>query len=95
MPSQPFSVRFDEKLKARLDEIAAREDRSLGYLVQKAVEEFVEARGFFFEEMKRAEAEANKGVFTSWEKVKAWTDSWDTDHELPMPEPDIFPEKQT
>lgn len=36
-------------------------------------------------------AEADKGIFVSAEAVHRWMESWDTDHELPMPEPDIFP----
>lgn len=35
-------------------------------------------------------AEADKGVFISEEKMTAWIESWDTDSELPPPEPDIF-----
>lgn len=43
------------------------------------------------EAIRAAIAEADKGVFVSSEAVHRWMESWDTDNELPMPEPDIFP----
>jgi len=39
-----------------------------------------------------AVAEADKGIFVSQEAVDRWMESWGTENELPMPEPDIFPE---
>ena len=44
------------------------------------------------EAIKAALAEADKGVFVSAEAVHRWMESWDTDNELPIPEPDIFPD---
>jgi predicted transcriptional regulator len=92
MASPPFSVRLSDDLKSRLEKEAEREDRSAGYLVQKAVEEFLDARDFFRSEMEAAIAEADKGVFISGEAMHRWMESWDTDNELSPPEPDIFPE---
>jgi hypothetical protein len=37
-------------------------------------------------------AEADKGIFVSSEALDRWMASWDTDNELPIPEPDIFPD---
>lgn len=37
-------------------------------------------------------AEADKGIFVSQETVDRWMESWGTENELPMPEPDIFPD---
>ena len=93
MATVPFSVRLDESVKARLEAEAAREDRSAGYLVQQAVEEFLEGKEYFREQMRLAIAEADKGVFISEEAMNRWMESWDTDNELPPPEPDIFPDK--
>ncbi|WP_413992194.1 hypothetical protein ACMDCR_08950 [Labrys okinawensis] len=45
------------------------------------------------EALKIAVAEADKGIFISGEAVEAWVRSWDTENELPPPEPDIFPTK--
>ena len=44
--------------------------------------------------MDAAIAEAEKGVFISEEAMHSWIESWDTDHELPPPKPDIFLKKK-
>ena len=90
MAAAPFSVRLDEDIKVRLEKEAVREDRSASYIVQKALEEYLDYQEFFRREMEAAIAEADKGVFISYEKIKARMESWDTDHELPPPEPDVF-----
>jgi hypothetical protein len=35
-------------------------------------------------------AEAEKGIWISGEAMTRWIESWDTENELPPPEPDIF-----
>ena len=93
MPTTPFSIRLDTKVKARLEREARLEDRSAGYVAQKAIEDYLDAKAYKRECLREAVAEANKGVFISEEAMDAWVNSWDTDNELPMPEPDIFPPK--
>ena len=39
--------------------------------------------------VRAAIAEASKGEFISQEAMDTWIDSWDSDAELPPPEPDI------
>jgi predicted transcriptional regulator len=92
MATVPFSMRLDETIKSRLEKEAQRDDRSAGYLAQKAIENFLDERDFFYREMDAATAEANKGVFISESAMHRWMASWDTDNELPQPEPDIFPD---
>ena len=93
MATVPFSIRLDNVTKQRLEEEAVREDRSAGYIAQKAVEEYLDAKAYRRECLLEAMAEAENGVFVSEEAVDAWVESWGTDHELPMPEPDVFPAK--
>ena len=38
------ATRIDEKTHRRLTQIASKDDRTVSYLVRKAVEEFIEAR---------------------------------------------------
>lgn len=92
MATTPFSLRLDTEIKTRLEKEAEFEDRSAGYIVQKAVEDYLESKEYFREQMRQAIAEADKGVFISEEAMHHWIESWDTDNELPPPEPDIFPE---
>lgn len=92
MPTTPFSIRLDTAVKKRLEREAELEDRSAGYIAQKAIEDYLDSKEYFRQEMAAAIAEADKGVFISWEKISAWMESWDTENELPPPEPDIFPD---
>jgi predicted transcriptional regulator len=91
MATVPFSMRIDESVRARLETEASFEDRSAGYIAQKAIESYLDDKAYMRECFKEAVAEADKGVFISEETMDAWLLSWDTDHELPPPEPDIFP----
>jgi predicted transcriptional regulator len=90
MATVPFSIRIDEEIKARLDKQAAREERSAGFVVQKAVDRYLNAQAYFEEEIEKAFTEADKGVFISEVAMMKWMESWDTENELPPPEPDVF-----
>ena len=93
MPTTPFSIRLDTEVKAKLEQEARLEDRSAGYIAQKAIEDYLDAKAYKRECLREAIAEADKGVFISEEAMDAWIESWGTENELPMPEPDIFPAK--
>jgi predicted transcriptional regulator len=92
MTAVPFSLRLDADLKEAVDEEAKREDRSASYVIQQATREYIGRKERFRVMVAELEAEADKGVFISGEAMDSWVESWDTDHELPPPEPDIFPE---
>jgi len=89
MVSVPFSVRLDEGLKTSLDEEARREDITASQLATRAIRSMLDAKAAKRNAIEEAVLEADKGVFISEEAMNAWIDSWDTDSELPMPEPDI------
>lgn len=92
MANSPFSLRLPPELKERLDAVAESEDRSASYVATKAIEAFLDARDAKARAIDAAFREADKGIFVSQEAVHRWMDSWDTDNELPIPEPDIFPD---
>jgi predicted transcriptional regulator len=91
MPAAPFSVRFDTKLKTRIAKEAKRRNRSESFIINNAIKRYFEGLDNFEREMREAEAEADKGVFISGEKIFEWMRSWGTENELPPPKPDIFP----
>jgi predicted transcriptional regulator len=91
VPAVPMSLRIDKDLKAELQAEAAREDRSASYLTQQAAREYIARKEQFRTMVTELEAEAEKGVFISSEKMRAWIASWGTENELPSPDPDIFP----
>ena len=90
MPT-PLSLRIDPATKSRLEGIAKAEDRSLSYIAQKAFASYLDARDYRKEQILGAysDAQAEK-EFISGEAMKAWVDSWDTNHELPTPKADVF-----
>ncbi len=91
MSNSPFSIRLDDVLKARLEQQAARESKSAASVVQQALDSYLGAQERFYREIDAAFTQADKGVFISQEAMHRWMESWDTDNELPPPEPDIFP----
>ena len=93
MASVPFSFRLDESLKKRLEQAAQGQDRSASYMAVKAIEQFLNARDTKRSAIEEAVKEADKGVFISSQAMNNWMDSWESDEELPVPEPDIFPIK--
>jgi predicted transcriptional regulator len=93
MSGTPFSLRLTPEIRTRLESEAKILDRSASYVATKAIESFLEVRAERRRMLEAAVAEANKGIFISSEAMNAWMDSWDTDHELPPPEPDVFLKK--
>ena len=91
MTTVPFSMRMDQATKTRLEKQAAIEERSAAFLVQKVVADYLDAKDYERKVFDEAFKEADKGIFISGEAVHRWMESWGTENELPMPEPDIFP----
>jgi predicted transcriptional regulator len=92
MSASPFSIRLDDTLRDRLEEHAARVNRPAGFVVQQALDSYLSAHERFLRDIDAAFKEADKGVFISQEAMHRWMESWDTNNELPPPEPDIFPD---
>lgn len=90
MTASPFSLRLSPELEQRLATVAARENRSAADLATRAIESYLDARETKDEAIRAAIEEADKGIFVSSEAVDRWMESWGTDNELPMPEPDVF-----
>lgn len=93
MSSVPF--RLEPKLQERLEEAAQDDGRSATEIASDVITAFLDARDARRLDLAEAIAEADKGIFVSSEAVERWMASWDTDHELPMPEPDIFPDDRS
>ena len=82
MPT-PLSLRIDPATKARLEDIAKAEDRSLSYIAQKAFAAYLDARDYRREQILGAyNASLTEKEFISGEAMKAWVDSWDSAREL-------------
>lgn len=91
--SETFSVRLSPETKRELEEYAKATRRSSAFIVKEAVEAHLAERRAYLAAIEEAIEEADEGVFVSGEAVIKWMESWGTENELPMPEPDIFPDK--
>jgi len=90
MSTTPVSLRLDPKVKARLEEEARIAKLSASSLANKAIETFLAARAAKRSQIEAALVDAEKGEFISGEALGRWIDSWETEAELPPPEPDVF-----
>lgn len=90
MSTVPFTMRLDEELKSSLEAEAKLEDRSASYLATRAIKKMLEVKAAKRRLIEAAIVEADKGEFISEERMNDWVNSWDTDNELPEPEPDVF-----
>ena len=90
MTTERLSLRIDTDLKKSLEREAKREERSASYLAVKAIEAMLCSRAEKRAAIHAAVEEADKGAFVSQAAMDTWISSWDTDSELPPPEPDTF-----
>jgi len=74
-------------LAKKVDQIAARLERSRGWIIKQALSAWVEQE----EERRRltleALADVDAGRVIDHQAVQAWADSLDTDEPLPLPKP--------
>ena len=87
MATEPFSMRLDAKLKKRLQKLAKSEKRPAGFIVQHALETYLNGLDHERKTSDEAFAEIERGIFIDGDEVHAWMKSWGTDNELPMPRP--------
>lgn len=90
MGQLPISLQVDAKLKEALELEAQLSNSTESEIASEALQHFLGYQRRKRLMLAEAAAELDKGVFISGEAIERWIDSWDTDHELPPPEPDIF-----
>jgi len=84
----PTPVKLDVSLKKRLKAIGDKQDRSIHYLMKKAVEEFVEKEeqaDALKQETLSSWEQAVNGETVSNDEVMAWLDTWGTENETEAP----------
>lgn len=71
-----MTVRVSAELQDRLDAIADAVDRPRSWVINRALETFVESEAWQIEEIKRGLAEADAGEFASDAEVGAMFEKW-------------------
>ncbi len=78
MAKETIAFRLDEDKRVALDAIAQSLDRDRSYVINEAIENYLEVHQWQIEEIKKAIAEADAGKFASEEKVNNFFDKWAT-----------------
>lgn len=82
------SVRLQPQIEQNLEAIAAKLQRSKNWVINQAIEEFVqkqEAEQQRWQETLQALDAVSQGRVIAGEDVHSWLKSWGSDHELPAP----------
>lgn len=74
--STTMTLRLDDDVKARLDELADATQRSKSFLAAEAIREFVENNEWQIREVKAALKEADAGDFADDADVAALSRKW-------------------
>jgi predicted transcriptional regulator len=69
--SKSVTFRIDDDKLQFLDHLAESQDRDRSYLINQAVENYLDVKRWQIEEIKKAVAEADAGDFASPEEVEA------------------------
>jgi len=84
------SLKIDDGLKSRVQQLADRRRRSAHWIMLEAIEQYVqreEARESFRQEALASwEAYRETGRHLTGEEVRAWLNTWGTDDEKTVPE---------
>ena len=79
-------LRLDQEKRDRIKQIARHEDRSMSYVIEKAIDERLAYEEYWANGVAKAIAEADSGMGIPDNEVEAWVRSLGTDKPLPKPE---------
>lgn len=83
--SPTLTVRLDPEVRQRLESVALRVHRSESLLAAEAIEEFLAVQEWELAAIEEGIAAAERGDLIPHEDVRAWAESLDSGHELPLP----------
>ena len=88
--TKAIAVRITPELVGKLDALARDTNRSQVSLARQAIAAYVERETRQVAHIKAGLAEAQRGdPGIPHEDMVRWMESWDTDYELPSPEPSV------
>jgi predicted transcriptional regulator len=80
-----LSLRIRPELTREIDALASALDRPKSWVVEKAVEAYLETQRWHIEAIEAGVAAADAGKVVPHEAVEAWIDSWGSAKEKPRP----------
>jgi predicted transcriptional regulator len=80
-----LSLRVTPELTREIDALASALDRPKSWVVEKAVEAYLETQRWQIEAIEVGVAAAKAGDLVSDKAVQAWIESWGSAKEKPMP----------
>jgi RHH-type transcriptional regulator, rel operon repressor / antitoxin RelB len=83
--STTLTVHLAPEVEQRLESVAQRVRRSKSTLAAEAIEEFLAVQEWQIVAIEEDIAAAERGDLIPHEDVKAWVESWGSEHELPRP----------
>jgi len=89
--TQPVSVRLDDQNRANVDRFAKLTKRSRSFIINEAVEAYMNDRIQYLQDLEKAVTDAKSGYGHSSDQIHKWMKSWGDENELAAPEPDITP----
>lgn len=91
--AEMLSIRVPPGVRADLERLAEERNVPKDDLITEALSRYIDDETDYRAAVDEALKEAEAGIFISGDKFLDWIKSWGTENELPMPDPDIFPEK--
>ena len=85
METKVFTAHVPLPLAEKVDQLAARLDRSRGWIVKQALALWIDQEEERSRLTLKALAEVDAGLVIDHQKVQAWAESLDTDKTLPAP----------
>ena len=96
MTKTMISARIPEKLSNELEALAAQTQRSKGFLLTEALEDYVSREAWILKKIDTAVAAADASTERySQAAVEKWFLALGTENELSRPKPDVFVAKRT
>ena len=74
--SSTMTVRLEDEIKARLDQLAEATQRSRSFLAAEAIREYLSLNEWQISEIHAGIEEADRGEFAGNNEVKAFFDGW-------------------
>ena len=85
MKTRVLSTHIPVEIADKIDRLSERLDRSRGWVVKKALNEYLEMEEERYRLTLEGLADVKAGKVVSHQEVKSWIQSLGTDHELPPP----------